>query len=99
MKKVVLCLLVAVAVTGFVCADGAYLLQDMGQVAQAAEYCVPMERNYTVTLQYTRGSTTKVKYGDEKIVKVVATSASEAEKKAVAQAGGSAWKVISVEVQ
>ena len=90
MKKVVLCLLVAVAVTGVVCADGAYLLQDMGQVAQAAEYCVPMERNYTVT----------VKYGaKEKVVKVVATSASEAEKKAVTQAGGPVWKVISVEVQ
>lgn len=90
MKKVVLCLLVAVAVTGVVCADGAYLLQDMGQVAQAAEYCVPMERNYTVTLQNGKR---------EKVVKVVATSASEAEKKAVTQAGGSSWRVISVEVQ
>lgn len=90
MKKVVLCLLVAVAITGVVCADGAYLLQDMGQVAQAAEYCVPMERNYTVTVK--KGVT-------EKVVKVVATSASEAEKKAVTQAGGTAWSVISVEVQ
>lgn len=90
MKKVVLCLLVAVAVTGVVCADGAYLLQDMGQVAQAAEYCVPMERNYTVTLQYGK---------KEKVVKVVATSASEAEKKAVTQAGAGSWSVISVEVQ
>lgn len=90
MKKVVLCLLVAVAVTGVVCADGAYLLQDMGQVAQAAEYCVPMERNYTVTLQHGK---------KEKVVKVVATSASEAEKKAVTQAGAGSWRVISVEVQ
>lgn len=88
MKKVVLCLLVAVAVTGFVCADGAYLLQDMGQVAQAAEYCVPMERNYTVTLQGANG---------EKVVKVVATSASEAEAKAKKQSG--LRKIISVEVQ
>lgn len=94
MKKVILCLLVAVAVTGVVCADGAYLLQDMGQVAQAAEYCVPMERNYTVTVE------NKYNSGEEKVVRVVATSASEAEKKALTQAGGSArWKVISVEVQ
>lgn len=88
MKKVVLCLLVAVAVTGVVCADGAYLLQDMGQVAQAAEYCVPMERNYTVTLESSKG---------EKVVKVVATSASEAEKKAKKQSG--LTRIISVEVQ
>lgn len=93
MKKVVLCLLVAVAVTGVVCADGAYLLQDMGQVAQAAEYCVPMERNYTVTVKRKINSY-------EKVVRVVATSASEAEKKALTQAGGERdWKVISVEVQ
>ncbi|MBO8458291.1 MAG: hypothetical protein IAA81_08730 [Spirochaetes bacterium] len=88
MKKVVLCLLVAVAVTGVVCADGAYLLQDMGQVAQAAEYCVPMERNYTVTLKSGNG---------EKVVKVVATSASEAEEKAKKQSGLN--RIISVEVQ
>ena len=88
MKKVILCLLVTVAVTGDVCADGAYLLQDMGQVAQAAEYCVPMERNYTVTLESRNG---------EKVVKVVATSASEAEEKAKKQSGLN--RIISVEVQ
>lgn len=90
MKKVVLCLLVAVAVTGVVCGDGAYLLQDMGQVAQAAEYCVPMERNYTVTVK-------NKSHGEEKVVRVVATSASEAEAKAKKQSG--LRKIISVEVQ